>query len=186
MKIIEGNKFIPPEEKKQQPKKTPQDIADIAVEGLVKYAKTWLNVETDEGQQQSMELKHVMDRMAFAHQREHRPDLTKGDFECKVCGTPGARPTVPAFPYSVVPHHLIIPVRNEEDAAVVEALKQGKTPTPPKSAQPNPKKKGRSPAKDKVRHGRIVKQRVNEKQTVLSRMREEDLMESVGGINLLD
>jgi hypothetical protein len=158
--IIQGNMFIPAGEKDRQPGKTPQEIANDSMKGLVAYAGTFLNPQTTEGAQTAMELKMIMDRMSFVQQKEHQPDLTKGDFQCKECGTAGARPSVPAFLYRVDPWHIIIPVRNNEDAAVVEALRKGQRPKPPNRGQHNRKKGNGRPPKNKVQDGRITKQRV--------------------------
>lgn len=185
-KIIKGNVYIPEGGKERKPKKHPQEILDTNTKALQLYANAWLNPETAEGQQRAMKLWHVMTRVSFDAQKTHRPDLTKGDFNCKECGTEGGRPTAPAFPYPMAPLHLIIPVRNDEDAAVVKALEAGKVPFESKATQRNRKKgHGRRP-KDKVQEGRITKKRVQEKQKVLSEIRNEDLMESVGSFNLLD
>jgi hypothetical protein len=129
--IIQQNAYVDAETDTPLASKTPQKIADDSLDALQAYAHTFLNVQTAEGQQQALGLKAIMDQMAFVHQRAHRPDMVNGNFECKECGTEGPRNTVPAIAYKKDPWHLIIPIRNDEDAAVAAALLRKEEPPKP-------------------------------------------------------
>jgi hypothetical protein len=150
--IIDKNAYVDAETETPLASKNPQNIADDSLAAVSAYANTWLDPKTQEGQQQAFGLKGIMDQMSFVHQRAHRPDPVNGDFECKECGTQGARSTVPAFPYQKDPWHLIIPVRNEEDAAVVAALLRKEEPPKPIQHLKN---------KPKNNHGRPPRSRAN-------------------------
>ncbi|KAF2730498.1 hypothetical protein EJ04DRAFT_45454 [Polyplosphaeria fusca] len=52
--------------------------------------------------------------------------LVDGDFECKECGTPGLRSTFPTYLFD--PMHVIIVIRDSDDIAIVEQLKDGVLP----------------------------------------------------------
>ncbi|KAF2272917.1 uncharacterized protein EI97DRAFT_461534 [Westerdykella ornata] len=179
-----------------EPRSSPNEIYENNVLALRQYAVTFLGVREDiplDDQLQAVARANahlaILNRVNFKHQLNDRLDLVGGDFGCQECRVEGHRPSVPVYHYRRDPWHVIIPIRNEEDQTLVRRLKDGTTPSRPSNKGRNHVQAGRgrggkARSFDRLLGGRITKQRVEEKERVLGRMKEEELMESLEGMGI--
>lgn len=170
-----------------QPCKNPQDISNSGMAGLIAYTLTFLYAaNVPDAMERSTALKGTFDKMCFVHQWKNRPDLLGGDFECKECGDKGHRPTVPTHTYRRDPWHIIIPIRDERDEGLVRELKRGVIPQAQQYR--NRRRRGFGPrrhfARREVTHGRIERQRREEKTRVINQLREDNIVAEIEEMDL--
>ena len=172
---------------KDRPRKTPQNFHADCLVALQEWAIAFFVPSEDpEAKYKWDEVVNIFERMYFIHQRADRKDVDRGNFECKECGAKALRSTVPAFTYHRNPHHVIIPIRDKDDVAVVKELKRGVKPIPPRSYghRGRDRRHARGAGRG-VNHGRIVRHRVKEKKRVLNGLREENIIAEIEAMDLI-
>jgi hypothetical protein len=158
-------------------RKTPDNIIADVVAGMKQFSQHI-------GAEQRTILESVYIRMNFTLQKKIRPDLVNGAFQCQQCAVQGQRPTVPAYTYRVHPFHLIIPIRTGDDLALVQELEKGAMPRAEHHNGSGRGRGGRGGRGGGVQSGRITKARVEEKETVLRRIQNENLIEEIEALGL--
>ncbi|KAF2741764.1 hypothetical protein M011DRAFT_472828 [Sporormia fimetaria CBS 119925] len=160
--------------------KTPGEVVDDKMNALTVYGSTFLVAKGEPGMKTAMDLLNSLAQTNFIHQ--HRPANNKGGkFACQECKSEGQRPSVPTFHYRRTPWQVVIPIRDEESLAVVQRLKSGVVPKPPR---PHVYHHRRGPQNDRVRAARITRHRVQEKKTVLKKIAEETIIETIKDMKL--
>ncbi|PVI07135.1 hypothetical protein DM02DRAFT_666896 [Periconia macrospinosa] len=127
-------------------------------------------------------------------------DLIGGNFACYLCNQPGPRKTRPAYILDQAPYCCVVVGYTDGDCAIIRELDRGILPQPPSGVLHPMHNRGgggysrggrgggyvhvrsrrdqKKPAQG-VKDARITKSRVAEKRTVLSKMREEQMMEGL-------
>jgi hypothetical protein len=163
--------------------KSPQAILEEAAAVLCQHAVLYF---TEQSQVDTTAA--IFKKMQYPHQQQSAPASHVQGFQCTECGHgedgQGLRASVPVYLHRLDHICVWIPVRDAEAAAVVGALKSGVRPRRDQNRRPNRQHRQNHGHGHRVQHGRIIRGRVEEKNTVLSRIEEENLLEEVEAMGL--